>query len=204
MEPIVVDEPSLEGLRRTLHDLDRVVVAFSGGADSAFLARMAHDTLGSDRVHVVTAVSPSLAGDERAEAASLADEWGLRWSEVETHEMVDAAYRVNDADRCGRCKDALMDVLDPIAYRAAATVVLGGHVDDLGDHRPGLVVASEWTAERCAGKECSSWGSACDQEKRTHNCSNSTTSLTSPRRPPRPPCSPPRQNRKIAIRHSPK
>ena len=143
MEPIVVDEPSLEGLRRTLHDLDRVVVAFSGGADSAFLARMAHDTLGSDRVHVVTAVSPSLAGDERADAASLADEWGLRWSEVETHEMVDAAYRVNDADRCGRCKDALMDVLDPIADRESATVVLGVNVDDLGDHRPGQAVASK-------------------------------------------------------------
>ena len=143
VEPIVVDEPSLERLRRALNDLDRVVVAFSGGADSAFLARMAHDTLGSDRVHVVTAVSPSLAGDERAEAASLADEWGLRWSEVETHEMVDAAYRVNDADRCGRCKDALMDVLDPIAVRESATVVLGVNVDDLGDHRPGQAVASE-------------------------------------------------------------
>ena len=143
MEPVVVDEPSLEGLRRILHDLGRVVVAFSGGADSAFLARMAHDTLGSDRVHVVTAVSPSLAGDERAEAASLADEWGLRWSEVETHEMVNAAYRVNDADRCGRCKDALMDALDPIADLESAIVVLGVNVDDLGDHRPGQAVASK-------------------------------------------------------------
>ena len=133
----------LDALRRALQDLGRVVVAFSGGADSAFLARVAHDTLGVDRVHVVTAVSPSLAGDERADAAALADEWGLRWSAVETHEMADAAYRVNDGDRCGRCKVALMDVLDPIAADELATVVLGVNVDDLADHRPGQTVAAD-------------------------------------------------------------
>ena len=135
--------PGLDALRRALQDLGRVVVAFSGGADSAFLARVAHDTLGVDRVHVVTAVSPSLAGDERADAAALADEWGLRWSAVETHEMADAAYRVNDGDRCGRCKVALMDVLDPIAADELATVVLGVNVDDLADHRPGQTVAAD-------------------------------------------------------------
>ena len=135
--------PGMDRLRQSLQDLGRVVVAFSGGADSAFLARVAHDTLGADRVHVVTAVSPSLAGDERDDDAALADEWGLRWSEVETHEMADAAYRVNDPDRCGRCKDALMDVLVPIARSEAATVVLGVNVDDLADHRPGQTVAAE-------------------------------------------------------------
>ena len=138
-----VTGPGLDALRRVLQDLGRVVVAFSGGADSAFLARVAHDTLGVDRVHVVTAVSPSLAGDERADAAALADEWGLRWSAVETHEMADAAYRVNDGDRCGRCKVALMDVLDPIAADELATVVLGVNVDDLADHRPGPTVAAD-------------------------------------------------------------
>ena len=138
-----VTRPGLDALRRALQDLGRVVVAFSGGADSAFLARVAHDTLGVDRVHVVTAVSPSLAGEERADAAALADEWGLRWSAVETHEMADAAYRVNDGDRCGRCKVALMDVLDPIATDELATVVLGVNVDDLADHRPGQTVAAD-------------------------------------------------------------
>ena len=138
-----VTGPGLDALRRALQDLGSVVVAFSGGADSAFLARVAHDTLGVDRVHVVTAVSPSLAGDERADAAALADEWGLRWSAVETHEMADAAYRVNDGDRCGRCKVALMDVLDPIAADELATVVLGVNVDDLADHRPGQTVAAD-------------------------------------------------------------
>ena len=135
--------PGMDRLRQSLRDLGRVVVAFSGGADSAFLARVAHDTLGADRVHVVTAVSPSLAGDERDDAAALADEWGLRWSEVATHEMADAAYRVNDPDRCGRCKDALMAVLVPIAESEAATVVLGVNVDDLADHRPGQTVAAD-------------------------------------------------------------
>ena len=138
-----VTGPGLDALRWVLQDLGRVVVAFSGGADSAFLARVAHDTLGVDRVHVVTAVSPSLAGEERADAAALADEWGLRWSAVETHEMADAAYRVNDGDRCGRCKVALMDVLDPIATDELATVVLGVNVDDLADHRPGQTVAAD-------------------------------------------------------------
>jgi len=138
-----VTGPGLDALRRALQDLGRVVVAFSGGADSAFLARVAHDTLGVDRVHVVTAVSPSLAGDERADAAALADEWGLRWSAVETHEMADAAYRVNDGDRCGRCKVALMDVLAPIAADELATVVLGVNIDDLADHRPGQTVAAD-------------------------------------------------------------
>jgi len=135
--------PGMDRLRRSLRNLDRVVVAFSGGADSAFLARVAHDTLGADRVHVVTAVSPSLARDERDDDAALADEWGLRWSEVETHEMADAAYRVNDPDRCGRRKDALMDVLVPIAESETATVVLGVNVDDLADHRPGQTVAGQ-------------------------------------------------------------
>ena len=133
---------ALERLRSEVAAHDRLVVAFSGGADSALLARVAHDELGAERVHVVTAVSPSLAADERDDAAALADEWGLRWSAVKTSEVEDAAYRANDADRCAHCKDALMDVLGPLAEAEAATVVLGVNVDDLGDHRPGQAAAA--------------------------------------------------------------
>ena len=133
---------ALERLRSEVAAHDRLVVAFSGGADSALLACVAHDELGAERVHVVTAVSPSLAADERDDAAALADEWGLRWSAVETSEVEDAAYRANDADRCAHCKDALMDVLAPLAEAEAATVVLGVNVDDLGDHRPGQTAAA--------------------------------------------------------------
>ena len=126
-----------DALEQILLDINRAVVAFSGGADSALLAHAANAVLGSERVHVVTAVSPSLAAAERADAEALASELGLRWSAVETDEMTHAAYRANDADRCAHCKDALMDVLAPIAEAESATVVLGVNVDDLGDHRPG-------------------------------------------------------------------
>jgi uncharacterized protein len=133
----------LDALRARLRELDRVVVAFSGGADSALLAWLAHDTLGADRAEAVTAVSPSLAGFEAEDCATLAAEWGLRWRTVDTDEMANAAYRSNDADRCFHCKDALMDALEPIARAAGATIVLGVNVDDLGDHRPGQVAAAQ-------------------------------------------------------------
>jgi pyridinium-3,5-biscarboxylic acid mononucleotide sulfurtransferase len=132
----------LDDLRRVLLDLDRVVVAFSGGADSALLAWLAHDTLGPERALAVTAVSPSLADDDRAHCAALAAEWGLAWRAVATDEMANAAYRRNDGDRCYWCKDALMEALAPVAP-PGATVVLGVNLDDLDDHRPGQRAAAE-------------------------------------------------------------
>jgi pyridinium-3,5-biscarboxylic acid mononucleotide sulfurtransferase len=133
----------LLALREQLDRYERVVVAFSGGADSAFLAWAAHEHLGRERVVAATAVSPSLPGFERDDCAALADEWGLHWVEVETDELEAAAYRRNDADRCFHCKDALMDALGPLASGRGATVVLGVNLDDLGDHRPGQRAAAE-------------------------------------------------------------
>ena len=97
----------------TLRRLRRVVVAFSGGADSSLLAKVAQDTLGRDAVLCVTALSPSLAGAEEADCRALAGEWDLRWLGVPTSEMEDAAYVANGPDRCARCKTALMDALAP-------------------------------------------------------------------------------------------
>lgn len=132
----------LSTLERVLEAIGPVVVAFSGGADSAFLAKVAAGVHG-DAAVAVTAVSPSLAPSERSDCAALAREWALTWWEVETSELDDAAYVANGGDRCFHCKSALMDALVPIADERGATVVLGVNLDDLGDHRPGQRAAAE-------------------------------------------------------------
>ena len=130
-------------LRKTLGGLDRVVAAFSGGADSAFLAWVAADTLGRDRVVAATAVSPSLAPDELADCRRLTDEWGLQWMPVETRELDRPEYVANGGDRCYHCRAELLDTLGPVAAAMGATIVLGVNLDDLGDHRPGQRAAAE-------------------------------------------------------------
>ncbi len=141
--PAAPPDAAIDGLRNRLAGLERVVVAFSGGADSAFLAWVAHDVLGSAGALAVTAVSPSLPAAERDECRRLAAEWGLAWREVETDEMEVAAYRRNDGDRCYWCKDALLRAVGPLAAAEGATVALGVNLDDLGDHRPGQRAAAE-------------------------------------------------------------
>jgi pyridinium-3,5-biscarboxylic acid mononucleotide sulfurtransferase len=142
VEPGVLGE-KLDELRCRLLDLRRVVVAFSGGADSALVARVSTDALGASRALCATAVSPSLAPEELADCRALASEWGLRWTTVETSELEDEEYVANNRDRCYHCKAILLGELAPLAERENATVVLGVNLDDLGDHRPGQRAAAE-------------------------------------------------------------
>ena len=129
-------------LRSLVEQRERVVVAFSGGADSALLAWIANDVLGSNAV-AVTAVSPSLPADDLEHCRALADSWGMAWEPVRTDELANPSYVANDGDRCYWCKAELMDVIGPVAQTRNAAVLLGVNVDDLGDHRPGQRAASE-------------------------------------------------------------
>ncbi len=142
-DPAELTGDALVRLQAVVARLGRVVVAFSGGADSALVAAVATKLLGAEQVLCATAVSPSLAPEDLAHCAGIADEWGLRWAAVTTHELDDPAYVRNDLDRCYHCKRELMDVLTPLAESERATVVLGVNLDDLRDHRPGQQAAAE-------------------------------------------------------------
>ncbi|MGO8874755.1 MAG: ATP-dependent sacrificial sulfur transferase LarE [Acidimicrobiales bacterium] len=135
--------PAAARLERGLSELGRVVVGFSGGADSALLAYVARQVLGRDGALCVTAVSSSLAPEERADCEALAAEWDLDWRPVETNELASEAYARNGGDRCYHCKSELMSAIEPIVASSGAVAVLGVNLDDLSDHRPGQAAAAE-------------------------------------------------------------
>jgi uncharacterized protein len=132
----------LAALRDRLSRESRLLVAFSGGVDSALLAVVAAEQLGA-RAVAVTAVSASLPAAERAAARGFARRHGLAHVEVCTDELDRPEYRANGGDRCFHCKSALLDALAPLAAQSGAAIALGTNLDDLGDHRPGQRAAAE-------------------------------------------------------------
>jgi uncharacterized protein len=130
-------------LERTLSSFGAVVVAFSGGVDSAYLACIAQRTLG-DRAWAVTAESPSYPDHHRLLAARIAQEAGLRHEIIHTNELQEPAYRANPTNRCYYCKRELYTELSRLATGRGAVVVDGNNADDRADFRPGRTAAREF------------------------------------------------------------
>ena len=127
-----------------LAEIPSLIVALSGGADSAYLSWAAHKALGA-RSLSVTALSPSYSAHDRAIVEQLVTKLGLRHEFIETHEMDNPAYRANAADRCYFCKDELFSALDELAHaRGFAAVAYGVNADDTLDFRPGHRAATEY------------------------------------------------------------
>lgn len=133
----------LDALKSLFREMDRALIAYSGGIDSTLVAKVAYDVLG-DRALAITADSPSLMPEDLEDAKAQAIEIGVAHDIVTTHEMDNPNYTSNPANRCYFCKSELHDTLKPIALeRGYPYVVDGVNADDLADYRPGIQAAKE-------------------------------------------------------------
>ena len=134
-------ERKLQDLRSLVRDLGSVLVCYSGGLDSALVLAVAHQELGSKAIGM-TAVSPSLAPNEKEDAARIAVRIGADHRFVESNEIERPGYTANGPDRCFHCKSELYDIAEHKRREwALAFVANGTNTDDLGDYRPGLEAA---------------------------------------------------------------
>jgi pyridinium-3,5-biscarboxylic acid mononucleotide sulfurtransferase len=139
----VTAEQKQSALLARLRELPSVIVALSGGADSAYLAWAAHQALGAHALSI-TALSPSFSAHDRAAVEEFVQIFRIPHEFIETREMKNPAYRANAADRCFFCKDELFTVLDTFAQqRAFAAIAYGVNSDDTLDFRPGHRAAQQ-------------------------------------------------------------
>lgn len=133
----------LQQLQSIFREMDCALIAYSGGVDSALVAKVAYDVLG-DRALAVTAISPSLLPEELEEANEQAEWIGIAQEWVETQEMLNPNYTSNPVNRCYFCKSELHDTLKPLALERGYPYVIDGvNGDDLQDYRPGIQAAHE-------------------------------------------------------------
>jgi pyridinium-3,5-biscarboxylic acid mononucleotide sulfurtransferase len=137
-------EAKYNALKTHLVQYDSVIIAFSGGIDSSLVAYVAGEVLGKDAL-AVTSASASLKRADLALAEKLADDWGIQHQVIVTDELSKPEYRANPTNRCFHCKTSLYTYLDHMAEELDIQIVLNGtNLDDLGDHRPGLVAAENF------------------------------------------------------------
>jgi uncharacterized protein len=133
----------LDHLKALFADLDKALIAYSGGIDSALVAKLAYDVLG-DRAIALTAESPSLLPEDLEDAITQAAQIGITHKIVQTHELENPNYASNPVNRCYFCKSELHDTLKPLALEWGYPYVVDGvNADDLHDYRPGIQAAKE-------------------------------------------------------------